>query len=872
MHKTKFIDDNAVTGLLQFRFSSRNSAIVTALVLRNQQIIDDLNLQFQQADGIQSLVPAGLQHRPRSPVKLISNFLEHRHHQSPSPRKLQPAPVSLADPPVLRPSQYSPKPPSRDSNRPTSKDSSSQRPGSAPDPVTAPSNPFKRLEETLSTYILALQARKGNIVGKIVQARSRANELSVNELYNSLLEDPNMMVVAAQSSIDVLFAAFEKFVKVAWKDQAGPVISVLQLLDIQAKAESMFPVDFENYFKTTFHSMTAPNQRALRNIIRLLAELLDGTGNDGDRGMLTAAFTEMLVTEGDPYAFVSLVDRFVEDIESLFGEVVGIRDIQPPTSKPNSFTRHSRSRSVNTSSLTSNTSSLRKKFGFSTLGRENSKSEQESKVGSVLRALSKTSRLPDHPPAMTRGTLHRAKSSETDVLTTPVRPNSMQDRAVAFASTLESRPRSQDASSILTHGSSPGGLVSIAEAVSPKTSSIPKKKRRSSLSDLKSLEMAIGESPFISPSTMRRFNSVQPEDRNHDSPTPKPSITNPSDTPSKSSNSQRSRLPSTFRKENSPQLERANSTVALSRGMDTLQEESQAQPELGHFRPRSFSKAQDEVTITAYGSVRRGSVQSGIPTRPKTPVKLRERPSTSSGTPKPLRLGLSERPTSGNAMKIRSPPPLKPSAFGSVTSPPSSTRKLRMQSPQKLRERLQDEHKTLSSAHSSLQEELGRIGEELSATMPLGRRGSVRDIGLMAAPPLSSGGRPTIGRSRTDSNASLDPATRLQFFEHNFNTLFQNLQDRIGALSTDISSSLTVSETRARKLDELYREANAENEALYAKVNEELAKVLKGVRGGDGVDELKRKLKESQEEEGRLRRENARLKREVLGLRSQLRE
>lgn len=199
-----------------------------------------------------------------------------------------------------------------------------------------------------------------------------------------------------------------------------------------------------------------------------------------------------------------------------------------------------------------------------------------------------------------------------------------------------------------------------------------------------------------------------------------------------------------------------------------------------------------------------------------------------------------------------------------------------MQSPQKLRERLQDEQRALSNAHSTLQDELSKIGEEMSGLGP-GRHGSVRGSRIMS-PPLvrpgskdsNSGAAVTNGSSL--ANANVDAAARLAALESSLPTLLTSLQDRIAALATDITTSLTVSETKARKLDELYREANAENEALYGKVNEELAKVLRGVRGGDGVGEIRRKLKESQEEEGRLRRENARLKREVLGLRSQLRE
>lgn len=75
-----------------------------------------------------------------------------------------------------------------------------------------------------------------------------------------------------------------------------------------------------------------------------------------------------------------------------------------------------------------------------------------------------------------------------------------------------------------------------------------------------------------------------------------------------------------------------------------------------------------------------------------------------------------------------------------------------------------------------------------------------------------------------------------------------------------------------RSLDQLYREANAENEALYERFNEELGRILKGVRAGVGVEELRRKMVEAQGEVGRLRVENKKLKREVVGLKSILRD
>lgn len=128
---------------------------------------------------------------------------------------------------------------------------------------------------------------------------------------------------------------------------------------------------------------------------------------------------------------------------------------------------------------------------------------------------------------------------------------------------------------------------------------------------------------------------------------------------------------------------------------------------------------------------------------------------------------------------------------------------------------------------------------------------------------------PTRSPTRPDPTRAL--SARLTALETKLAALSSDTTTRTTSLQKDVDSSLVVSEKKAKKLDELYRDANAENEALYERFNDELGKILKGVRGGQGVEELKGKLKEAQEEVGRCRRENARLKREVVGLRVQLR-
>jgi chromosome segregation ATPase len=100
-------------------------------------------------------------------------------------------------------------------------------------------------------------------------------------------------------------------------------------------------------------------------------------------------------------------------------------------------------------------------------------------------------------------------------------------------------------------------------------------------------------------------------------------------------------------------------------------------------------------------------------------------------------------------------------------------------------------------------------------------------------------------------------------------TLISTLGSRTTSLEKDIENSLLVSERRARKLDELYREASAENEALYERFNSELSRVAKEVKMGGGEEMIRTQLKEAVDEVARLTKENLRLKREIAGLRAQ---
>lgn len=181
----------------------------------------------------------------------------------------------------------------------------------------------------------------------------------------------------------------------------------------------------------------------------------------------------------------------------------------------------------------------------------------------------------------------------------------------------------------------------------------------------------------------------------------------------------------------------------------------------------------------------------------------------------------------------------------------------------KLRERIQNEKKALASAESALQAELASIGNELSNSSASPTKGR----------PSSSGVNMRFAGSSSASSSSSTSTTtllnRIRSLESKVTTLTSTLHSRTASLEKDIEDSLLVSERRARRLDELYREASAENEALYERFNTELSRVTKEIRAGGGEEVLRAQLKEAYDEVTRVKKENLRLKREISGLKAQ---
>ncbi|KAI9158235.1 Rho guanine nucleotide exchange factor gef2 [Paramyrothecium foliicola] len=631
-----------------------------------------------------------------------------------------------------------------------------------------PENPLVRLEQTFTGYVAALQSRKGSIIGRTLFNRSMADELSVNDLYNRLIESPYDYEAASDLGTEVLFVAFEKFLRIAWTEQMGPVIT-MQLLDtLQERANKRVPGEFADFVRFLFSDMAPQNRRAFTALMKLLADLLDGCGNDSDRGALTLAFAELLVSDGTASGYINLLDRMVEDCDRIFEEPNSFNFGNSAHGSINSTLRAGKS---HTGSLTSNTSSLRRKFGFDTLLRQNSKDDRSS----VWRSLSKhRNPATGEAPSLSRASVARTHSIDDNSLPRKLhrRPGSRDRPPIAGAFDDGHRPTSSHRMEF--------PLETIGEPEAEAGFMKPKKKRRSSLSDLKSLMAAASldddEEPLrplqVTKQTSEKFNSS-------------PRVSNVS------------RIPV------SPDVAQ---TLRMSRQKENVAE-SITTPPVDLDTPKQESPTK---------SIRHSKVlsASNIPT-------LRPGRSGGSGPESPTRPGIS--PTR------------------------SGTQKLRLQSPQKLRERLQTEKQAMEEVDASLQSELSKIGQEMArvnhTTLSKGTSGDLRRL-----------------------------ASTVQGLEDKLSTVRQEMQERQDALQREMDSTVKSTETKVRAIDQLYKEAVAENELLYEKFNGELGKIVKALKGKGKEDkeELMSKLKDQGDELARTKKENARLKREMASLRAAL--
>ncbi|KAL7805420.1 hypothetical protein V8C26DRAFT_374036 [Trichoderma gracile] len=685
--------------------------------------------------------------------------------------------------------------------------------GRRPMEEVMPENPLVRLEQTFEAFTTALQYRKGSIHGRTLLHRAMADELLVNDLYNRLIENPQEVEVANDVGTEVVFTAFENFLHIAWADQIGPVTTIKMLDTLQERANKRVPGEFADFVNFLFKELAPQNRRAFTALIKLLADLLEGCSNDSDRGALTLAFAEMLVTDGTAANYINLLDRLVDDCDRIFGEPTYAGFSLADLALIESFQARANGGGGNKShqgSVTSNTSSLRRKFGLDMLLRQNSNSKEERT--SVWRSLGKHR----HPATGESASMSRATMQQA------LRQRSIDDNNMQKRFTL-GRPGSGDRPHVASAFEDPARppsshrmefpLDTIGEpAHEPPTPGTPRRqyKRRSSLSDLKSLidtasieEDREGE---------ERESALQP-------------LQNTKETSEKVNGSPRttfpaSKMPMSPEQLKSPRLKENIATADL----------------YGSVRLRAGTPIK-EIQAKLEQAMRGNS-----PTRQDPPPYRRPKP-THSKT-----LSTSNIPT------LLPPKPIRPGSSsgespsrqgGSPTRTPAQ--KLRLQSPQKLRERLQTEKTAVGEADAVLQSELSKIGEEMARV----NSGSYSDSPMVDLQRLAS------------SVAAL---------EDQMPAVMQELRDRQDELQRDVEITLKTTESKMRSIDQLHKEAVAENELLYERFNSELGKIVKALKGKGKEDkeELIVKLKTQGEELAKMKKENARLKREMISMRAAL--
>ncbi|POS88409.1 hypothetical protein EPUL_000054 [Erysiphe pulchra] len=680
-------------------------------------------------------------------------------------------------------------------------------------------NHLIKLEEIFKAYTIAIFSRKGNVVGRSLRNYGNIDELAVNAVYNTFIENPDDHRIASEVTIDILFAAFKKYLRIAWMEQMGDVVPQQTLDELQLQALRLGSGDFAQYVRLILSEMTPQNRRAFISIVKLLADLLDGCCNDGDQGEITAAFAELLAVEGNSHDYINLLDRLVMDQGMIF-QAIGTGAVNG-TGTNNTFTSISGSKS-NTSamnSIASNSSSFRKRFA-ETLLRQNSTQEKQS----VWRSLNKSSRstlIGDqlNSNINSQMSLRRSRSIES-----PNRRSALKDRPTVIGA-FEERPSSSSGSAAKLNVNEISSLVENLDIKKYK------KKRRSSLSDLKTLHSSTNVDPsieFIAP--------------------PKEIKVGQASCNSISQNQSPSKIPSVG--------------ASLDRSYSNFH------------RPESLLQKEN---INLSSSVRNRKTCRNEPSKMKTSTPPPNNSSvvlikdlwTTPSHKKNMSLNTTNIPTLNYRLKSNLTNVSRPPTSHSNTS--RSPQKLRLQShnkprlssPHKLRERIQNEALAIQNAEIEINTELSKFEAQITR--------------------LNSSDRLLHSNQQHSEKNSL---TTLQL---SFSSLAARIPNIIADLTArnqlveaDLKKSLSALEFKIKGLDQLYRETAAENELLYERFNGELEKIARAVKSkvedrisdteGSAClkDDLVNKIIETTDEVARVRSENTKLKREVLSLKTLL--
>lgn len=861
----------AVIQLFSIQFNVANVRLVPALVSYYTKVVQNMNFNAR-AEKTRSFLNS-------SPVKMLSSFLGGSTSDvtSQSPPK-QNRNVLLSPPPLITRSAGASRESLVDSIR--SRGSRDNAP-IGQDDEERPDNPLVRLEHTFTGYVACLQSRKGHFIGPLLLNRSGCDELSVNDLYNRLMESPYDLEASSEVTAETIFVAFEKFVHIAWQEQMGPVMSTRHLDLLLERAGRKVPGEFGDFVRFLFNEMAPQNRRAFTALIKLLASLLEGCNSDSDRGALTLAFAQLLVENGSAHNYINLLDRLVEDCDRIFEDpLAALTSALERGSAYESMNSTVRSHKSGSGSMTSTTSSLRRKWGFDNLLlRQNSKHETEQRP-SVWRSLSKRDRnaVNGESASMSRAAVSRSKSIDAGIHHSVPnklrRPGSRDRPRVAGAfDDFNVRPPSVHRPGSM-HRLETIGEPEI-EVIEPQKPTL-RNKRRSSLSDLKNLMDTVTlEDPSIV--TIEEDKKEEPKQAPKQEPKQAPKQA-PKQEPEQE-----------IRVEKKVRTITVTTTKAVDDDSPMPLKITKRTSEKYNSSPRipipSSKLPKTSPNTAKAGSASPPPVPSKIPMTPQSQSMRSSRPRpntvaeplqsifstpqpapTSTKVPKSV-FSTPQAPSPNNTIRRKHAKTLSTSSIPSLKPPSrlpmagaftptsaefsksvnrSPTQKLRLQSPQKLRERLQTEKKAVEDVDSNLKSELTRISEDMArvnSTMP---RSNTQDLRRISA--------------------------SMKSLEDRIPQVLAELHERQRAIQDDMEATLRASEAKVKAIDQLYKEATAENELLYEKFNSELGNIVRAIRGKgrDDKEELVGKLKGQSEETAYVKKENARLRREIVSLRALL--
>ena len=162
--------------LVRLQNQPQNPLMVQSHISYNSTILAGMPVP-KSLEGTRSRI-----HRPISPVKMISNFLNAGQANQPS----TPSKHRQNVPPLRNIPSIPPPTPAKISPDLGMERLSNNKVTLVETGAEAYKSPLALLEDTFTAYVFALRSRSGNVVGKILRSRATADELVVNELYNIL--------------------------------------------------------------------------------------------------------------------------------------------------------------------------------------------------------------------------------------------------------------------------------------------------------------------------------------------------------------------------------------------------------------------------------------------------------------------------------------------------------------------------------------------------------------------------------------------------------------------------------------------------------------------------------------------------------------